>query len=248
MITPDKYLSGALLREVKPMSAFSKVLSGTIEYESIKNSVNTSHLPMGVIGLSAVHKAHYISSLCGDCGKKALIVCPDENTASKLCDDLNSFDEGAFVYPARDFHFRSAEGQSREFEQKRLGVLSKILDGEYKYILCSIESACQFTLPAQELTSRTLSLSVGETVTQHEIIRILLCAGYVRCEAVEGTGQFSVRGGIIDIFPPNCAQPCRLEFWGDSIDSLSIFDVQSQRRTENLKQIKIERSLGFSIA
>ena len=107
---------------------------------------------MGITGLSAVHKAHYISSLCCEAEKKALIICPDENTASKLCDDINRFDGGAFMYPARDFHFRSAEGQSREFEQKRIGVLTKILDGECKYVTEStfeiIEKGIKFVVPA----------------------------------------------------------------------------------------------------
>ena len=225
------------------MSAFTAVLKGTTEYESIKYSVNNKSLPMGIIGLSAVHKAHYISSLCCEADKKALIICPDENTASKLCDDINRFDGGAFMYPARDFHFRSAEGQSREFEQKRIGVLTKILDGECKYVLCSIEAACQFTLPDFELKKRTLDISTDTEITQHEIIRALLCAGYVRCEAVEGTGQFSVRGGIIDIFPPGSESPCRIEFWGDTVDSISLFDVQTQRRTQNLEKIKITPSM-----
>lgn len=225
------------------MSAFTAVLKGTTEYESIKYSVNNKSLPMGITGLSAVHKAHYISSLCCEAEKKALIICPDENTASKLCDDINRFDGGAFMYPARDFHFRSAEGQSREFEQKRIGVLTKILDGECKYVLCSIEAACQFTLPDFELKKRTLDISTDTEITQHEIIRALLCAGYVRCEAVEGTGQFSVRGGIIDIFPPGSESPCRIEFWGDTVDSISLFDVQTQRRTQNLEKIKITPSM-----
>ncbi len=225
------------------MSAFEKILQSSIEYESIRNSVKTGTLPMGIIGLSGVHKAHYISSLCENENKKAIIVCPDENTASKLCEDINSFHSGAFVYPARDFHFRSAEGQSREFEQKRIGVLSKMLDKDYNYILCSVEAACQFTLPIHELKTRTLKLNTGDTITQNEIIRTLLCAGYVRTQSVEGTGQFSVRGGIIDIFPPGSPNPCRIEFWGDSIDSISFFDTESQRRTEVLDRIKITPSM-----
>ena len=221
------------------MSGFTQVLKGNIEYESIKNALVTDNTPMGIIGLSAVHKAHYISSLCLDTNKKALIICPDENTASKLCDDLNLFGKDAMVYPARDFHFRSSEGQSREFEQKRIGVLSKILDGNYQYILCSIEAACQFTLPDYELKKRTAVISVDDTISRHEIIQSLLCAGYVRTDAVEGTGQFSVRGDIIDVFSPDNTSPYRIEFWGDTVDSLSVFDVQTQRRTLNHSTIKI---------
>ena len=65
------------------VSGFSNILKGNIEYESIKNALATGRVPMGVIGLTPVHKAHYISSLCDDMGKKALIICPDEGTAAK---------------------------------------------------------------------------------------------------------------------------------------------------------------------
>lgn len=224
------------------MSGFSNILKGNIEYESIKNAVTSGRVPMGVIGLTPVHKAHYISSLCDDMGKKALIICPDEGTAAKMCDDLNVMSGGAFVYPARDYNFRPMDTQSREFQQRRIGVLSKILSGECKYILCSVESAVQLTLPSHELSARTLNLVSGDDYPQNKIIRTLLCAGYVRCDTVDGVGQFSVRGGILDIFPPSYAQPVRVEFWGDTIDSISLFDTETQRRTQTLDTISITPS------
>ena len=102
------------------MSGFSRILSGNIEYESIKSAISSGRLPMGVIGLTPVHKAHYISSLCEDSGKCALIICPDEGTAVKMCEDLNTLSSGAYVYPARDYNFRPMDTQSREFQQKRM--------------------------------------------------------------------------------------------------------------------------------
>ena len=224
------------------MSGFSNILKGNIEYESIKNAIDTGRVPMGVIGLTPVHKAHYISALCDDMGKKALIICPDEGSAAKMCDDLNVMSGGAYVYPARDFNFRPMDTQSREFEQRRIGVLSKMLTGDYKYILCSVEAAVQLTLPDFELSNRTLHLESGEDYAQNKIIRTLLCAGYVRSDSVDGIGQFSVRGGILDIFPPSYTQPVRVEFWGDTVDSISLFDVETQRRTQTLDSISITPS------
>ncbi|MCM1543765.1 MAG: hypothetical protein NC110_00540, partial [Ruminococcus sp.] len=88
------------------MSGFSKVFENAIEYRSIEDAVKAQRLPMGVVGLSAVHKAHYISSLCMNLQKKAVILCQDEASATRLCEDLNVFSSGAVVFPARDFHFR----------------------------------------------------------------------------------------------------------------------------------------------
>lgn len=221
------------------MSAFTHVLKNSIEYMSILSAVKSGRVPMGVIGLTPVHKAHYISTLANDINKPCLIICPDEGTATKMCNDLNTFCCDAYVYPARDYSFRPSDTQSREFEQRRLGVLTKMLTHQCRYVLCSIEAAMQLTLPKDELKRRTLTITNGEDISQHNIIRTLLSAGYVRCDQVEGTGQFSIRGGIIDLFPPSYTSPVRLEFWGDTIDSISLFDLDSQRRTDILDEISI---------
>lgn len=222
------------------MSGFLKVLKGSDEFEKLVFSVQNKRLPMGVIGLSQVHKAHYISSLIEQIGdRKALIICPDEGSATRLCDDINSFSDGAVLYPARDFSFRGSDNKSHEFEQKRLSALCRILDGECKFVLCSIEAAVQFTVPVAELKKRSLTLSLGQAITTHEIVNTLISAGYVRSELVDGIGQFSLRGGILDFFPPDSNEPCRVEFWGDSIDSMAHFDLESQRRTDVLEKVKL---------
>ncbi len=221
------------------MSGFSKILSSSIEYSTIKDSVKTKKLPMGIIGLSQVHKAHYISSLVEDTGEKAVIICPDEASAVKLTEDLNSLSNGAYFYPARDFNFRAADSKSLDFEQKRLGVLSRILEREYNYIVCSIEAAIQLTIPPNELKKHILKLTGETEINLHFLIKKLTGAGYVRTEQVDGVGQFSLRGGILDVFPPGHLSPCRVEFWGDNVDSISHFDLQTQRRTDSLNEINI---------
>ncbi len=196
-------------------------------------------LPAGILGLSNVHKAHYISALCRDAGKKALIICPDEAQATKLCSDLNVFSSGAYLYPARDFSFITTEGQSREFEQKRLGVLTKILRGEYSYIVCSVQAAMQLTVPQSVLAERSVMLRDSAEPGLEKTVRALIDAGYVRCEQVDGVGQFAVRGGILDFFPSYSSQPIRVEFWGDAIDSMTCFDIESQRRTDIVSEAEI---------
>ena len=172
------------------MSGFSKILSESIEYTTVKNAVESGGLPMGVIGLSQVHKAHYISSLTEDTGEKALIICPDEASAVKLTEDLNVFSSKAFHYPARDFNFRQTDSKSLDFEQRRLGVLCRILDGDYNFIVCSIEAAIQLTIPPEELKKHILKLTTETEMSTHSIIKLLISAGYSRTEQVDGVGQF----------------------------------------------------------
>ncbi len=221
------------------MSAFTKVLAQGEEFLRITDFIGKEKFPAGIIGLSQVHKAHYISAISQTTDKKALIICPDEGSASRLCYDLNVFDNGALLYPARDYLFTSADGSSLDYQHKRIGVLKKILRNDFRYIVCSVEAAVQLTIPRQELEKRSLCLELGQEVSPESIIGILTLAGYTRCDQVEGVGQFSQRGGILDIFSPGQENPARIEFWGDSIDSLSLFDTQTQRRLDNIPSLEI---------
>ncbi|MDD6022506.1 MAG: transcription-repair coupling factor [Oscillospiraceae bacterium] len=221
------------------MSCYTKVLSKSPEYRKILSAAGAGRLPMGILGLSNVHKAHYISSICADMGKKALVICPDESQATKLVSDLNSFSSGAYLYPSRDFSFHSAESQSRDFEQTRLGALMKIVTGEYNYIVCSCQAAIQLTIPFDELKKRSVQLKTGESTGLEKTVNALLGAGYVRSEQVEGVGQFAVRGGILDFYPSHTQSPVRVEFWGEDIDSMTLFDIETQRKTDIIEKIEI---------
>ena len=149
----------------------------------------------------------------------------------------------ALLYPARDWSLRPSQGQSRDYEQQRLGVLGHMLEGEYRVVVCSVEAAVQLTLPPEELYTRTVTLKAGESCTPGSVVEALLAAGYVRSETVDGIGQFAQRGGIIDFFPPDGSFPLRLEFWGDTIDTIAHFEIESQRRTDQLQSAKITPAL-----
>lgn len=94
-------------------------------------------------------------------------------------------------------------------------------------------------MPPQELKKRTLKIKQGDTVSLSELAEKLVFAGYSRYDQVDGVSQFALRGGIADIFPPGNSEPVRIEFWGDSVDTLSTFDPVTQRRTGNIKEIEI---------
>ncbi len=194
---------------------------------------------MGVLGLSHIHKSHIVSSLCEDTAKPAIIITPDEAQAIRLVSDLNSFGVAAISYPARDFVFRTAESCSREYEHLRLNALGHLLSDTCDVAVCSVEAALQLTLPPAEFLKRCFSLTVGEEIGIDKLKNMLINAGYTSSSQVDGAGQFSGRGGIVDFFPPDSRFPCRCEFWGDSIDSLSFFEPESQRRTDNISEIRV---------
>ncbi len=221
------------------MSSLSNIAEFLPEYKSLFSAVEDAKLPAAVTGLSHIHKAHLIHSLCEKNHRRAVVIVPDESEAIKLAADLNAMRPGAYVYPARDFTLRSVEGQSREYEHQRLAVLKKMLDGDYTAVVFSTEAALQLTIPPEELMKRTMLLESGEDTPIEHVIEALLAAGYVNSGQVDGPGQFARRGGILDFFPPNSELPLRVEFWGDTVDTISYFETDSQRRTENVQKAEI---------
>ena len=221
------------------MSAFASLLEKNSQYKTIEYSVANNRLPMGVLGLALTPKAHLIHTLCSRLGKKALIVTNDEASATKICADLQTMGTNAHLYPATDRNFRSEQSHSRDYESRRLGVLGLAAENGLDAVVCSIEAAMQLTIPKKILTEKTVLLENGKDAELQKVLNALVCAGYVRADMVEGAGQFSHRGAILDFFPPDAASPIRVEFWGDTIDSMAHFDILTQRRTDPAEAVRI---------
>ncbi len=224
------------------MKFLYNVLNDTAEFRQLLSAVDSGSLPAMATGLSSVHKAHLISELCRQTDKKALIIAGDEAEAARLCSDLNAMGKRAVFYPARDFTFREVEGVSREFEHQRIGALYSYVSGDSSVLICCADAAMQYTIPKNKLISCTTEVKEGSDISPEKIIASLVAGGYVRVEQVDGTGQFAVRGGILDFFMPSSAAPCRIEFWGDEIDTISSFDIETQRRTQRLSSFVITPS------
>ena len=222
------------------MSCFFKALKTMSEYTSLTQNINKNRLPIGVLGLAQIHKANIISSLCKENSpRQAVIITPDEAQASRLCRDLLSFGCNALLYPAGDISLRTTQIKSREYEHRRLSVLGHLLDGNAEAVVMSAEAALQYTIPPEELFSRRIHIKVGEDMSIKELTERLVRSGYTSCDSVEGSGQYSVRGGIVDLFSPDSDLPFRIDFWGDTIDSISVFETDTQRRVKQIDEMTI---------
>lgn len=197
-------------------------------------------LPALVTGVSHIHKAHFIAALA-DAETPTVVIAESEGEAQKLCLDVNMMLGGnaALLYPEKEFVLADAEAASREYEHKRIFALNALLNGGCRAVICSASAAAQLTIPPAELKKRTIALSAEDEISLDNLVTRLIAAGYSRADMTEGAGQFSVRGGIVDVFPPNSTSPYRIELWGDSVDSLSEFDLETQRRTVALDNIAV---------
>ena len=221
------------------MEFINKIISVDREYCSLLNEINRGRLPLVCTGLSHIHKAAVISSVFKSTGKKISVITHDEASANEFTNDLKSLGHNVLQFPLRDYCIANISGYSREYEQKRTETLSALADGDFDLLVCSVDAAITLTLPPEVLKQTRFDLKTGESINTAILIEKLLKAGYVRSEICEGCGQFSVRGGIFDIFPITSKFPYRIEFWGDEIDMISAFDVDTQRRTETVDKIEI---------
>ena len=168
------------------------------------------------------------------------MIVPDESTAIRFAADLNTLlGERVLHFPARDYVLLDVDGASGEFEHQRLGTLSALLRGEARVVVASAESACERTIPKEKLTASILEIDQDGSYDEEEIVQKLVAMGYQHRDQVEGICQFARRGGILDIFPPDRTQPVRIEFWDDSIDTMSTFQVDTQRRQDPVERVTI---------
>lgn len=213
-----------------------KELSG---YRSIREAIDKKISPVSVTGLSHIHRANLVYALTDS--RINIVITGSEAEARRICDDINmmSGTETAVLFPSKELIFTPVDTANHEYEYMRISALSKVLKRRSGVICAGIEAVMQTTIPADRLISAGIEISAGQEMNTTEFIKQLVVNGYQRCEKVEGASQFSVRGSIIDIFPVQTDKPVRIELWGDEIDTISYFETDTQRRTENLDSIEI---------
>ncbi len=194
-----------------------------------------------ITGVLPVHRAHIISCLLDATEKRGLILCADDLQSVQIAEQIDAFmgRKCCSVLPSRDLTFHPMEVVSREWEHRRIGALYTFLTGKSRVLVASFEAAACRTIPPRILQQNLLTLKNGAVYVLDDIVRHLVDAGYKRSSAVEGAGQFSVRGGILDLFSPQYDDPVRIEFFDNEIDSISYFSIEDQRRSAPLKEVTV---------
>ena len=197
-------------------------------------------LPALVSGLGAAQRAQLAAALKLREGRPLVVISPDESAAEAMAADLSAFlGITAEVMGSREFTFYRAEGVSRPAEHRRLRVLDRLARGAAEAVVLTAAALLQRTLPPDMCRQVCFSLSPGSCPPPEEIVEKLLRCGYRSAGQVEGPGQFARRGGILDIWSPGEDTPARLDYFGDELDTLFSFDPSSQRRTVELKSLRV---------
>ena len=220
------------------MKFLNRFLEDDRDYIRLKKAIAGDGFPIAITGLTGIGKAVIASALASG-GNSIVMITDTEANAAAIKDDLTSLGVPAGHLPARDYNLASADGYSKEYEIMRIDTLSRFFGGDFAVVCASVESATQYTLPPEVLAENTFLICEGDSVDTEILTKKLVDSGYKRSDICEGAGQFSVRGGIIDVFSTGYDMPVRIELWGDEVDSISFFDTVSQRRTNRIDRVKV---------
>ncbi len=220
------------------MKLLTAAINRLPEFQQLLACLEGGRCPVALSGVSAIHRVHMAAGVGLLAQRPVVLLCADEGEGERLAQDLAAFAETPVpVLTPRSFTFHNAASVSRQWEHKRLSLMRQLQQGQLPYVVATVEALLQRTLPPDILERCTLELKLGQSYDLNELAETLSAAGYVRCEQVEGVGQFALRGGILDVFSPAMDRPVRVEFFGDEVDAMGLFDPATQRRTENTQQV-----------
>lgn len=208
------------------------------EFTQLKIAVAQGSTPVNVIGALDAQKCHFIYGLAEEFEFR-LIVTHNEIRAKEILEDYHMYDRNVMYYPAKDLIFYSADVHGKAIVKERLKVIKKIAEREPVTVVTTIDAGMDYCLPVGNFCENKITLTEGGVYDLSQIERQLSDMGYENVAQVEREGEFCVRGGILDVFPLTEESPCRIDFWGDEVDTIRSIDVESQRSVENLEEIVI---------
>ena len=210
------------------------------EFQQLLSALEGGRSPAALSGVAAVHRTHMAAGIGTMTRRPVVVVCADEGEGERLARDLAAFvGQEVPVLTPRSFTFHNAATVSRQWEHRRLALMEKLAAGRLPFLVATVEGLLQRTLPPQALEQYCFRLKVGQSQDLAQLAEALSAAGYIRCDQVEGVGQFALRGGILDVYAPGMDAPARVEFFGDEVDAMGSFDLSTQRRTENLEEVRL---------
>lgn len=220
------------------MKAFLTPLQGLAEFEQIKEKSKTNKGILQVSGCMESQKSHLMYGLSGIAPYR-LILAEDERRAREIYEDYRFYDRKVYSYPAKDLLFFQADIHGNLLIRQRMKVIKALLEEKELTVVTSIDGCMDFLEPLEKIKEQLIHYESDSTVDIEQLKNQLVALGYERVGQVEMPGQFSVRGGIVDIYCLTEENPWRIELWGDEIDSIRSFDPESQRSLENLEELTI---------
>ena len=223
------------------MNFLIKTLEENKKFQELTKQISKTG-PIAISGLVDVEKLHVLAGIFNETKRPMVLVTYNEIQARKLYQDLKKLIKQTYFFPKKEITSYDYVAQSKEIEYKRIDVLNKMYLAKQQkepiIIVTTIEAVMQKMVAKDTLYQNVIDFEVGKTYLLDEIKEKLVGLGYERSDLIENKGQFSIRGGIVDVGLSEKIG-VRIEFWGDEVDSIRFFQISSQRSTEMLKEITI---------
>ena len=226
------------------MQAFVAPLMELAEFETIQKKRKEKKGMIQIAGCVTSQKTHLMYALSDGFANK-IIAVSSETKAKQIYEEYKFLDQDVYLYPAKDLLFYQADLRGKYLIRQRMEVFQAMLEKKGITVVTTFDGFMDALIPLEEMKKRILSVKTGDVVDFEELKKDMVRLGYDREEQIEGPGQFAVRGGIMDIYPLTEEVPIRIELWGDEVDSIRTFDVESQRSIENLEEITIYPASDF---
>lgn len=205
----------------------------------LKKYIEEDKKPIELEGLTESSKAYLIDSVYESLDRPVVVITHSDMEAKNLYEDLNLYTTNVHYFPVKEMVFYNVDAISGDLRWARLKVMNEILQKKKNIIVTSIEAFASRYTPRKLFEDHKIVLKVGKEADFKELSKLLTEGGYERVDMVEGKGEFSLRGGLLDVFPADSTYPYRIELFGDTIDSIRSFNTESQRSIEKVKSIKI---------
>lgn len=215
-------------------------LKDNMKFKSITEKISEKTFPINIYGISESGKSYIINGIFEENDNSMVVVTHSDVDAKNLYEDLSFYTTDVFYFPVREVVFYNVDAISGDLRWARLKVIKEMLQNERKKIIVtSIDALTSLYTPKEYYLRYSMIIKTGDDIDLKEISKSLLQCGYERVEVVEGKGEFSFRGGILDVFPPTSAYPYRVELFGDEVDSIRTFNTESQRSIEKVEEFSI---------
>jgi len=220
------------------LKALLKPMEELYEYNLALENIKKNKKPVHVVGALDSGLVHLASCLGNDYKNKIIITFNEQN-AKEIYEDMQFFNEKVFYYPGKDFIFFNADVHGNYTLNQRLLAVKSLVNNENTTIVTTIDGLMDRLVPLYVIKENIVKINYDTIIEPEDLHKKLIYLGYERCEQVESPGQFSVRGSIVDIFVMTESDPFRIDFWDNSVDSIKVFDVLSQRTIETLEEVVI---------
>ena len=213
-------------------------LSKSEKFKEYLETIKSKISPISLLGLTDVGKSLICAATKKNIKGPICILTYNEIQAKKIVSDLNYFTDNVKLMPKKEIVTYDYLAESKDLLYERIDLLNGTYEGKIDIIVTTIEAAMQPMISNDVLYKNILKFKVGKSYSLEKIKQSLVGLGYQRMDLIEAKGQFSVRGDILDIAISD-KKGARIEFWGDEVDSIRIFNILSQRSTENIEKIEI---------